>query len=167
ARGVPGAKGGGGGREGREGKAATGNIGKRVATEEHQIGVALVDPERDLCSVLRVPKFDASKAVRAPLQVGERVVERCRADAPRYPEIILSVLHGFRARRQAAFVRPQHGTRWDAQDQPIDGRGAEGQVRMSAASVGTSFRADVRGRGPHVEATARQQAFNSKPEPSR
>src|SRR5262249_59608364 len=67
---------------GLDGKAAPVDVGKQVTSEEHQVGMALVDPERDVCSVNRIPKFDASKAILVPLEVGERVVERRRADLP-------------------------------------------------------------------------------------
>jgi hypothetical protein len=87
-------------------KAAPANVGKRVASEEHQIGVALVDPERDFCSVIRIAKRDTSEAIPVPLKIRERVVERCRADCPRSPEIIFRILYGFCADRKAAPVAP-------------------------------------------------------------
>src|SRR6516162_11233858 len=96
---------------GLNGKAAPTDVRKRVASEEHQIGVALVDPERDLCSVIRIAKCDTSEAIPIPLQVRERVVERCRTDWPRLTEIIFRVFHGCRADRKATPVGPQHGSR--------------------------------------------------------
>jgi hypothetical protein len=79
------------------------------------------------------------------------VVERCRTDPHRFSEIVFSALHGFLARRQAALIRPQDGPRGYVQNQRIDGRGAKGQVWMSAAPVGQSvpmFVAVVRTRSP-------------------
>ena len=38
---------------GLDGKATPADVGKQVASKEHQIGVALVDQERDLGSVMR------------------------------------------------------------------------------------------------------------------
>ena len=52
---------------GLDGKVVPADVGKRIASEEHEIGVALVDPERDLRSVLRIAKRDASEAIRIPL----------------------------------------------------------------------------------------------------
>src|SRR5947209_3528241 len=75
-------------RHGLDRKAAPVDVGKRVAGEEHQIGVALVDPEADPCPPIRIPKLDTSKAILVPLEVGERVVERCAADLPWLPEIV-------------------------------------------------------------------------------
>jgi len=45
-----------------------------------------------------------------------------------------------------------------------DGFGSKGQVRMSAASVGTWVPADVCGRRLHPEPTIRQHIFDAKPE---
>jgi hypothetical protein len=126
-------------RHGLDGKAAPVDVGKRVAGEDHQVGVALVDPEAGPCSAIQIPKFDTSKAILVPLEVGERVVERCLADPPWLSEIVLCVLDAFRARRQAALVTAQDSPRGYAQSQRIDGQGTKGQVRMSSAPEGTSF----------------------------
>ena len=88
--------------------------------EEHQIGVALVDPERDPSSVVRISELDTSEAILVPFEVGECVVERRRADLPRLPEIVFRVLHGFRADRKAALVGPQDSSPGHAQHQTID-----------------------------------------------
>src|ERR1700731_1395477 len=80
---------------GLDGKAAPVDVGKRVAAEKHQVGVALVDPERDPSSVVRISELDTSEAILVPVEIGECVVERRRADPPRLPEIIFRVLHGF------------------------------------------------------------------------
>ena len=37
-----------------DGKTAPADVRKRVACKKHQIGVALVDPERDSCSLIRI-----------------------------------------------------------------------------------------------------------------
>jgi hypothetical protein len=56
------------------------DVGKRVAAEKHQVRVALVDPGRDLSPVVRISEFNTSEAILIPLKVGERMVQRCRAD---------------------------------------------------------------------------------------
>src|ERR1700738_5630836 len=61
---------------GFDGKASPVDVGKRVATEEHQVGVALVDPERDPSSVVRSSAHDTSEAIRVALEIGACVVER-------------------------------------------------------------------------------------------
>jgi len=63
-----------------DGKTAPIDVGKRVAAEKHQVRVALVDPERDLSPVVRISEFNTSEAILIPLKVGERIVQRCRAD---------------------------------------------------------------------------------------
>src|SRR5207245_6389447 len=87
-----------------------------------------------------------------------------RADPPRLPEIEFRVLHGFRADRKAALVRSQDGSPGHAQHQTIDGCGPEGQVRMSAAPVGTRVRADAPGRCPHPESAVRWRIFDAERE---
>jgi len=89
-------------------KTATADVGKRVAAEEHQVGVALVDPERDFSSVVRISELHTSEAFLVPLEIGERMVEPCRADPSRRLKIVFRMLHGFRADRKAALVGPQH-----------------------------------------------------------
>jgi hypothetical protein len=73
------------------------DVGKRVAAKEHQVGVALVDPERDVRSVVRISELHTSEAVLVPLEVGERVVEPCRADPSRLLKIVFRVLHAVSA----------------------------------------------------------------------
>src|SRR5262245_63443659 len=75
------------------------DVGKRVAAKEHQVGVALVDPERDFSSVVRISEFHSSEAFLVPLEIGERMVEPCRADLSRRLKIVFRVLHGFRDRK--------------------------------------------------------------------
>src|SRR5215216_2948290 len=50
-------------------KAAPSDVGKRVAREQHQAGVRLVDPERQAAAVLRVGERDPGEAVLVALQV--------------------------------------------------------------------------------------------------
>jgi hypothetical protein len=71
---------------GLNGKAATTHVGKRVAAEEHQVGVAPVDPERYLSFVIRISELKASEAILVSLKVGEGMVECCQADRPRFPK---------------------------------------------------------------------------------
>ena len=54
-----------------------------------------------------ISELHMSEAVVVPLKVGERVIERCGADLPRFSEIVFRVLHGFRAGRKTAFVGSQ------------------------------------------------------------
>src|SRR5262249_45706332 len=60
---------------GLDGQAAPADIGKRVAAEQHQVGGILIDPERDLCSAIRISELDTSEGILVPLEVGKRVVE--------------------------------------------------------------------------------------------
>ena len=59
---------------GFNGKTATVEVRKRVATENHQVRVALVDPERDLHSAVRISELHTSEAILIALKVGERMV---------------------------------------------------------------------------------------------
>src|SRR5262249_5575648 len=121
----------------------------------HQIRVALVHPERDLSSVLRITELHMGEAILVPLKVGERMVEHCRADWPRLPEIVFGVFHGYHADRKAALIGPQDCSPRYAQHQTIDSCGPKRQVRMSAAPKGTGLRAEVGGRCPNLEAVVR------------
>src|SRR5215471_21317783 len=112
-------------------KTATADVGKRVAAKEHQVGVALVDPERDFSSVVQISELHTSEALLVPLEIGERMVEPRRADPSRHLKIVFRVLHGFRADRKAALVGPQDGSPGYAQNQTIDSCGPERQVRIS------------------------------------
>src|SRR5262245_48392166 len=56
-------------------KTATADVGERVAAKEHQVGVALLDPERDFSSVVRISDLHTSEAFLVPLEIGERMVE--------------------------------------------------------------------------------------------
>jgi hypothetical protein len=49
-----------------DGKTATADGGKRVAAKEHQVGVALVDPERDFRSTVQISELHTSKALLVP-----------------------------------------------------------------------------------------------------
>src|SRR5215510_4118283 len=68
---------------GLDGKAAPLHVGKGVTAEDHQIGVILIDPERDPCSLIWIPQLDPCHAVRVPIEIGEGMVERDRANRPR------------------------------------------------------------------------------------
>src|SRR6516225_10143449 len=148
-------------------KTATADVGKRVAAEEHQVGVALVDPERDFSSVVQISKLHTSETLLVPLEISERMVEPCRADPSRRLKIVFRVIHGFRADRKTALVGSQDSSPGYAQNQIIDSCGPERQVRMSAASVGTRVRAEVPDRCPHPESAVRQRIFDANPERER
>src|SRR5262249_55630034 len=51
-------------------KTATADVGKRVAAKEHQVGGALVDPERDVSSVVQISELHTSEALLGPLEGG-------------------------------------------------------------------------------------------------
>ena len=72
-----------------DGKTATVEVRKGVATENHEVRVALVDPERDLHSAVRISKLHTSEAILIALKVSERMVEPRRADPPRLLKIVL------------------------------------------------------------------------------
>lgn len=108
------------------GQAATAYVRQRVATEEHQITVALVHPERDLSVVVRISEHHARQTILISLEVGERMVERCRADRSGFPKIIRRAFRGFRADRKTAFVGLQDSSRRYAQYQRINICSSEG-----------------------------------------
>src|SRR5882757_4779766 len=69
-QGVPGPKSVRRAGHGLDGQAApAADVGQRVAREEHQIAVALVDPEREAGSVVRIPELDTSEAILVPYEV--------------------------------------------------------------------------------------------------
>src|SRR5262249_16254703 len=92
---------------GLDGKAATVDVGKRITAEQHQVRVAVVDPERDLSSVVRIAQFYTSEAILISLKIGERMVEHNGPNPPRLPKIVFRALHGVRADRKAAVVGSQ------------------------------------------------------------
>ena len=63
-------------------KTATADVGKRVSTKEHQIRIAVINPEQDLKSAVRILELHASDSILVPLKVGERMVEHGRTDPP-------------------------------------------------------------------------------------
>src|SRR5262249_24916450 len=148
-------------------KNATADVGKRGAAKERQVGVALVDPQRDFSSVFRISELHTSEALLVTLEMGERMVEPCRADLSGLLKIVFRMLHGFRADRQPALVEPQDGSPGYAQNQTIDSCGPERQVRMSAASVGTRVPAEVPGRCPHPKSAVRQRICDANPKRER
>src|SRR5215471_8450480 len=164
---VPGSKCVGRARHGLDRKAATPNVRKRVAAEEHQVGVVLVDPEGDFRFAVRIAELHARVAIRIPFEVGKRVVERYRADPSRLTKIVFGPLHGLAPDRKAALVGSQDRSPGRLQSQTVDRWGPEGQIWMSAASIGTSVRAEVRGRRLHPEAIAGECIFDTDSEQKR
>jgi len=116
-----------------------------VASEEHQVGVVVIDPERGSSSVFRISQLDASQAILVPLEVAERVIEHGRANLLRTPEIEFRAAYRLRADRKAALVRQKDGSRWHAQHQTINRCRPERQIRMSTAPIGTRDPANVCG----------------------
>jgi hypothetical protein len=82
-----------------------------VTAENHQVGIALVDPERDPYCAVRISEFDTSDATLVPFKVGERMVEPRRTDPPRTLEIIVRTLYGLRTDWNTALVEPQDSSR--------------------------------------------------------
>jgi hypothetical protein len=101
-----------------------------------------------------VKEIDTSEAILIPIEACERMVEFCRADPPRLPEIVFAILHGVRANRQAALICPQNRSRRYPQDQGIEASSSKGQVRMGAAPEGAGNLTDVRSRCPYPEPAA-------------
>src|SRR5262249_28626571 len=60
---------------GLDAEASPVDVGKRVTCKQHQVWVALVDPERETAPADGIPEPDASEAVLIPFEVGEGVVE--------------------------------------------------------------------------------------------
>src|SRR3954447_10718992 len=108
-------------------QAVTGNVAKRVAREEHEVGVSLVDPEGH-APALGIVELDASKAVVLALEVREAVVELGRADRSTTAIVELRALDGRAADGKAALVGPQHGRSGYAQDDRVVARSSGGQV---------------------------------------
>jgi hypothetical protein len=111
---------------GLDAKAAPPDVGKRVTREGHQAGVTLVDPQRDPYSLVRISKLDACHPIRVPIEIGECMVERRRANRLRLSEIIIRTRYSFRSDWKPAFVGSQHGASGCAQIQAIDGGRPEG-----------------------------------------
>jgi hypothetical protein len=103
------------------GKTATVKVRKRVATENHQVPITLVDPERDLRSAVRISELYTSQAIWITLKVGERMIEPRRADPPRLLKIVLRALHRSSSDGKPALVGLQNGSPRDTQRQIIDG----------------------------------------------
>ena len=65
---------------GLDGKAATVDVWKRVAAEEHQVRVSQVDPKGDFRFAVRIAELNTSEAIGVPLKVCKCEVELYRAD---------------------------------------------------------------------------------------
>jgi hypothetical protein len=101
-------------------KTATVEVRKRIATKNHQVWVALVNPERDLHSAVRISELHTSEAILIALKVGERMVEPRRADPPRMLKIVFRALHVFRSDGKAALVGSLDGSPRNTQHQVVD-----------------------------------------------
>src|SRR5947207_1772638 len=86
-----------------DGEAPTSVDRERVAGEDHQVRIGLIDPERRLPAAGR--QRDPRAAVATALEVGERMVEPGRADHPQIAESELRAGYGRRADRDAAVVQ--------------------------------------------------------------
>ena len=90
---------------GLDGEAAAVDVGKRVAREQHEVPIALVDPERDSGGPVRIEERHTCEAVPVRLEIGERMVEPGAADRPREPEVVLGILHRLPFEGYSALVR--------------------------------------------------------------
>jgi len=114
--------------------------------EEYQVGVARIDPEQDLSSVIRISQLDASQAILVPLEAAERLIEKSRANPLRGLEIEFWAVYGLRVDRRAALVGQEDSSPWHAQHQTINRCRPGHQIRMSAelrAAVLQSMRSGV------------------------
>src|SRR5215510_2569506 len=132
-------------------KTATADVGKRIAAEEHQIRVTLVDPKGDSCFSVRIAEFHTNEAIRVALKVCKCMVELCRADPFRLSKIVFGSLHGFLLDRKAALVGPQDRSPRYVQTQTVNSFSPKGQIWMSTAPIGTRLSAKIRGYCPHLE----------------
>jgi hypothetical protein len=119
-------------------EAATGDVRQRIAGEDHQVRMALVDPERrDL------PNADAGASVIVPHEVGEAVVELDSADRLRLPEVELCSLDRVSADRDRALVGGERRLGGNAELEVVHEAAAGRQVGVSADPVRARFQADV------------------------
>src|SRR5262249_16139991 len=103
-----------------DGKTATVEVRKGVATENHQVRLALVDPERDLHSAVRISELHTSEAIVIALKVGERMVEPRRADPTQLLNIAFRALHCSRSDGKAAVGGLEDGGARNTQHQVVD-----------------------------------------------
>ena len=75
-------------------------------------------------------------------------------------EVVLRAVDRHPAGGKAAAVRPEHRPRRNGQDERVDGRRAEGQVRMEAAAVRARARAEVGGRRRDRQAIVRERVLD-------
>src|SRR5262249_61456614 len=87
-----------------DGEAAAVDARLSVAREERQVGIALVQPERDLRLSVRTAELDAGKTVVVALEVGEGVVDLRHADRLGAEEVVLRALDALRVGRNATIV---------------------------------------------------------------
>ena len=148
-----------------DGEAAAVDVGQRVAGEEHQVAVGS-SSQSVRPAPRRSAQLDAGEAVVA-LEVGEAVVEPRRADRPRLAEVVLGPLHRRPARGEAALVGLQHRSPRRGQDEGVDRRRAERQVRMDAAAVRARVRAGVGGGRRDREALVGERVLDRERERER
>src|SRR6478672_2515933 len=101
-------------------------IGESVAGEDHQVWVALVDPERGPV------ELDAGQTILFSLEVGEAVVETHAADRVRCTEVELSVDRR-RAHWNPALVALEDGPGREPEYGLVDV--GDGEIRMGARPV--------------------------------
>ena len=146
-----------------DGEAAAAHVGQRVAREEHQVRVALVDPEREPRVRLGVRELDAGEAVRVALEVGEGVVEpvapigRGRRKSYSVPST------GSEPVGRPRSSESQHRSRRDAAGS-TESTVAVPTVRYGCAPLpyGHASGADVRRRRPHARARRSESAYSMR-----
>src|SRR4051812_30243163 len=87
-----------------DGEAAAIHAGKRVAGEELQVRIRLVDPQRHRSAAVGPTKLDTGDPVGITLEIRVGIVELRRADRPRRAEVVLGAVDGFLAQRQPVVV---------------------------------------------------------------
>ena len=68
------------------------DVWKRVAAEEHQVRVTLVDPKGEFYFAVQIAEPHTSEAIRVPLKICKCVVELYRADPFRLAKIVFGSL---------------------------------------------------------------------------
>src|SRR3954452_23626919 len=91
--------------------AAPPHVRKRGAGEDHEVAIAVVEPEREAIAARRFPEPDARTPVVAWSKIGEGGVELRPADRSRPAEVVVRSVDGRRANGDAALVRAENRPR--------------------------------------------------------
>src|SRR4029453_8254649 len=118
--------------------------------------MGLVDPERELVALVRVPQLDASSAVLTALEVGEGVVQHGRAYGARPAEVVVGPPDRQPLDRDATLVRAQQGARRYAERERIHEGLGECEGGVVAAPVRAGPRPAIDGGRPYPQARVRE-----------